>query len=188
MESVVNKYFVDLLKSNGSRDLEHCFVGWSNILFEVQISRLNRTFHRSEIETVMGQMHPNKAPGPDGFSPGFFQIFWEIVGDDVSVSILKFLNCRGSIEDFNETFICLIPKVQNALAMKNFRPISLCSTMYKIVSKILANRLKSVLSGLISHNQSVFIPNRLITDNVIVAFELLHSFRQRRGKRDGYYA
>lgn len=97
-------------------------------------------------------MKSDKAPGPDGFPPGFYQTFWPIVGEDISVSIMKFLNCNGSVEDFNETFICLIPKVKAATSMKNYRPISLCSTVYRIVAKVLANRLKGVLGSLISSN------------------------------------
>lgn len=134
------------------------------------------------------QMNPSKAPGPDGFPPGFYQQYWPIIGEDITISILKFLNCGGSIEDFNETFICPIPKVNDASTMRNFRPISLCSTVYKIVSKVLANRLKGVLDDLISKNQSAFVPGRLITDNVIVAFEILHSMRNKVSGKAGFYA
>ncbi|KAL5777772.1 hypothetical protein ACOSP7_010698 [Xanthoceras sorbifolium] len=71
--------------------------------------------------------------------------------------------------------------------MGDYRPISLCSVVYKIIAKTTANRLKQVLSGLISYNQSAFIPGLQIFDNVIVAFEVLHSLSNRRLSRK-YFA
>lgn len=90
--------------------------------------------------------------------------------------MLNVLNCNGSIENFNKTFIYLIPKIKNASEM-NFRPISLCNIVYKIIAKVLANRLKGILANSISINQSAFISNRLISDNVIVAFETLNHLK-----------
>lgn len=81
-------------------------------------------------------MSPSKALGPDGLPPSFFQQFWDNVGEDVTVSVLEFLNCAGSIEDFNKTLIFLFPKVKQAKQIKDFCPISLCNTMYKIAAQV----------------------------------------------------
>lgn len=83
--------------------------------------------------------------------------------------------------DLNNTNVVLILKKDNATLMKDFRPIALCNVLYKIMAKVLANRLKDILPGLISKNQSAFVPGRIITDNVLVAFEVIHHMRNKSG-------
>ena len=120
-------------------------------------------------------MAPLKAPGPDGMPSLFFQYYWNLIGDDVSHSILHFLNTASFPENFNHTFLTLIPKKKNPKFASDFRPISLCNVFYKIFSKVLANRLKRILPNIISEHQSAFTKSRLISDNILVAFESLHS-------------
>ena len=133
-------------------------------------------------------MHPTKAPRPDGMPAIFYQKYWDIIGDDVSKTILNILNSNAPMADLNKTNIALIPKIKNPTKMSDFRPISLCNVSYKIISKILANRLKPILSSIISENQSAFVPGRLITDNVLVAFEIMHYLKKRKGGKDSYMA
>ena len=84
----------------------------------------------------------------------------------------------------NDTYICLIPKVKSPQKVTEFRPISLCNVVYRLISKILANRLKRVLDAVIDELQSAFVPGRLITNNVLVAFETMHCIDQRKkGKK-----
>ncbi|GAA0160765.1 hypothetical protein LIER_39097 [Lithospermum erythrorhizon] len=112
-------------------------------------------------------MHTDKSPGPDGFSAGFFQSNWNLVGDVVINATLDFLNNGHLLKEINNTFITLILKIDNPTRLVNFRPISLCNTIYKISSKTLANRLKSHLNFVFSPFQTGFINGRLIQDSVI---------------------
>jgi hypothetical protein len=133
-------------------------------------------------------MHPSKSPGPDDFSVGFFQKAWCNVGRKVTEAVLSFLNGGPFDAAINATNICLIPKVPSPESVKDYRPISLCNVVYKLISKVLANRMKFVLPHIISSEQSAFIPGRLITDNIIVAFETLHTMETRLKGRNGFMA
>ena len=82
----------------------------------------------------------------------------------------------------------LIPKVQNPKKVFDFRPISLYNVIYKLISKVLANRLKPMLHSIISKTQSAFIANRLITDNILIAFEFLHHMKTNCTGKKGFMA
>jgi hypothetical protein len=86
------------------------------------------------------------------------------------------------LREQNKSFIALIPKASGSHTAHQFRPISLCNIVYKIISKILANRLKTTLPKIISPLQSAFVRKRNIQDNSILAHELLHSFKNKKGK------
>ena len=133
-------------------------------------------------------MGPTKAPGLEGINALFYQKFWHIVGDDVIAAMLDFLNNGTMLLEINYTHIVLIPKIKKPERIFYYRTISLCNVIYKIISKVLANRLKLILPRLISSNQSAFVPGKLITDNVLEAYETLHSMYCRRIGRKGSMA
>ncbi|KAA3459952.1 reverse transcriptase [Gossypium australe] len=124
---------------------------------------------------------PLKASGEDGFPAIVYQKYWLITGEKVTKYCLDVLHGRRNMEEINKTCIILIPKVNSPKAMSQFRPISLCKVIYKIISKVLINRFRRVLSCCIEDNQRAFIAGRQITDNIFVAYEILHSFKKRRG-------
>ena len=121
-----------------------------------------------------------KAPGPDGMNALFYQKFWHIVGNEVTDAVSDFLHFGNMEPDINYTHIVLIPKVKKPEKMADIKPINLCNVIYKIISKVLASKLKLILPQIISPSQSAFVPNRFITDNVLVAYETLHAMHIRK--------
>jgi hypothetical protein len=111
-----------------------------------------------------------------------------MIGPSVQKEVLDVLNGGSMPEGWNETTIVLIPKVKDPERVTQFRPISLCNVLYKIISKVLANRLKIILPHIISSTQSTFVPGRMITDNVLLAYEITHMMHRKKGGRDGLVA
>ncbi|XP_074315430.1 uncharacterized protein LOC141651628 [Silene latifolia] len=138
-------------------------------------------YRGEEVLEALTQMHPLKAPGPDGMNALFYQSYWHIVGPSVTRTVLGILNGGEFPVAINSTHIVLIPKKKAPDKLRDFRPISLCNVLYKLVSKVLANRLKLFLGQLVSENQSAFTPGRLISDNILVAFEMFHYMKNSRG-------
>ncbi|KAL4348938.1 hypothetical protein GQ457_17G007600 [Hibiscus cannabinus] len=136
--------------------------------------KLNAEFTEEEVKRAFLQINPNKAPGLDGLPASFFRKFWPTLSHDFIKLCLDLLKGRASMVDVNQTVIVLIPKIDSPTLMKHFRPISLCTVVYKTCSKVLVNRMKPLMSCCIAENQSAFVPGRLISDNVIVANELFH--------------
>jgi len=101
---------------------------------------------------------------------------------------LSSLTSGSLLKSINHTFITLIPKVQNPEHVINFRPISLCNVIYKIVSKVIANCLKPFLNSIILEAQSAFIVDRLITDNMLIAFESFHHMKNTCMGKTGFMA
>ena len=106
---------------------------------------LERRFEKEEILLTLNELVGDKAPGPDGFSLVFFHHCWRVVERDVLAVFEEFYHHSKFEKSLNATFITLIPKKNDASNIRDFRPISLVGSLYKILSKVLANRLKQVL-------------------------------------------
>ena len=141
---------------------------------------LTATFSREEVRKAMFNIGDLKAPGPDGLHAVFYKRFWHIIGEDLTDEVLLAVNSKVIPEGWNNTTIVLIPKVENPESITQFRPISLCNVVYKVISKLIASRLKILLPDIISPTQSAFVPGRLITDNVLVAYECYHAIKNKR--------
>lgn len=122
----------------------------------------------NEIHDIIKQMRSNAAPGPDGLNAGFYKSSWHWAKDDIYKVVKDFYTHAYLPSDLNQTFISLIPKKTNPSTPQDFRPISLCNVIYKIITKSLANRIKNHLPNYISQAQSAFIANRHISANIII--------------------
>ena len=145
---------------------------------------LIKPFTVEEVIKALHQIHPTKALGPNGMSAVFFQKYWGIVGTDITNMVLNVLNHNLPMIALNKTNIVLIPKTAHPSKMTEFRPINLCNVAYKLISKTLANRLKAILPNVITENESAFTSDRLITNNVLVAFELMHYLNYKTNGKD----
>ena len=141
-----------------------------------------------EVVAALKQMAPLKAPSPDGMPPLFYQHFWQMVNQNIINSILSWLNSSTLPHLVNHTFIALIPKIKNPEYITEYRPISLCNVLYKIFSKVLANRLKKLLPTIITEHQFAFTKDRLITNNILVAFETFYSMKKYKFGDNGFMA
>jgi hypothetical protein len=132
-------------------------------------------FERDEILQVIIDLQGDKSPGPDGFTMAFFQQCWRVLETDVMGFFNEFFEKSTFAYSLNAIFVTLIPKKQNAVNIRDFRPISLIGSVYKILAKVLANRLKRVLDGLVSESQNAFVGGRQTLDSVLIANECLDS-------------
>ena len=146
-----------------------------------QADFMSREVTNDEIREVCFSLHPNKAPGPDGFNAHFFKKTWHIVGDDVITAVQEFFRTGLLLKELNATILTLVPKVPNPSKMTDFRPISCCNTLYKIIAKIIANRIKPCLPGIISPSQSAFVAGRRIGDNILLVQELMRNYHKDDG-------
>ena len=103
-----------------------------------------------EVKEAVNQMTLGKSPGPDGFTTNFFHHFWDLIKEDMLGIVEKSKTKRGVLKAFNATFLTLIPKEAGVGTPEKFRKIALCNVIYKIISKVIANRLKPLLPMLIS--------------------------------------
>ena len=162
---------------------------------------------KDEVEQAVGQCGSTKSLGPDGFNFNFIKKNWDTIGDEFIKSVLSFFELGFIPRRCNVSFVALIPKRENPMSLHDFRPISLVGCVYKVITKILANRIKNVLlislvgcvykvitkilanriknvlPSIIDIHQSAFIGGRGLLDNVFVATEVVNFMK--RGKKSG---
>lgn len=181
-------YFMRLFLTDGNRHIDSVVRVLDFIVSAEMNNNLMRHFTKEKILYVMKQMHSFKASGPDGTTPIFFQKFWSLIQNDVLNSALGIFNCGNDPTPLNHTHIVLIPKIKNLETPSDFRPISLCNVIFRIIPKTIANRFKSLLSSVISEFQSAFILCRAIMDNAMIAFEVFLSMKNKKSGKKGFMA
>lgn len=123
----------------------------------------------ADIKAEFFALPPNKSPGPDGYTSEFFKKTWSVTGPSLIEAVQEFFTTGRLLSQWNNTAVTLVPKKPNADKLSDFRPISCCNAIYKVISKILAQRLEQILPQWISPSQSAFVQGRLLTENVLLA-------------------
>jgi hypothetical protein len=188
IKNLISNFYKSLFTATAGSRMEDLMMQIPPKVSEEMNNSLLRPFTAEEVKGGLDAIGDLKAPGVDGMTSLFYKKYWETVGEDITKEVLHFLNGGDLPRDWNETVIVLILKVSNPESLKDLRPISLCNVLYKIASKVIAARLKVILLEIISQNQSAFIPGRLITDNVLVAYELTHFLQNKRSGGDCFAA
>ena len=142
---------------------------WQPRLTEEEKKSISGVATEEEIKAALWSLKPFKAPGPDGLHAGFFQRFWLIVGKSVMEEIKKIFSERRVPKYLNKTHSALIPKIQGPETLGNYRPINLCNSVYKVMTKIIIARLRPFMGNLISPLQTPFVLGRKGVDNAIIA-------------------
>ncbi|GJR52786.1 RNA-directed DNA polymerase, eukaryota [Tanacetum coccineum] len=155
-------------------------MNYLNRLNSDQMGDLERNVTKEEIKRAVWDCGTDKSPGPDGFTFGFYRRYWDIMEKDVVNAVSYFFTEGMFSKCRNASFIALIPKMQDANVVKDFRLISLIGSLYKIIAKILANRLVMVLGDLVSEVQSAFIANRQILDGPFILNELIQWCKSKK--------
>ncbi|XP_050217337.1 uncharacterized protein LOC126668167 [Mercurialis annua] len=179
VEGIISRYYSNLFSESNSD-----VINFGDVI--QRVSHLDNVclinpITESEVGKAVFSMHNDKSPGLYGFNPTFYKKYWAIVGKDVVTMCRDFFE-KGVLRDgLNDTNLVLIPKISNPERVSDLRPIALCNVAYKII--FMANRMKCLLTSIISENQSAFVENRLTTDNFLIAYEIGHYLRcKRRGK------
>ena len=178
IQDIVLDYFEKLFKATSNAEVLSERETVSHVT-EEQNRYLIQPIEPEEVKEAIFSMHPEKSPGEDGLNPAFYQTYWSIVCKDVVKFCADFFATGEMQSEVNRTVVCLNPNIKNPQSMTDLRPISLCNVLFRILSKVMANRLKCCLSNLISINQSTFVEGRLLTDNALVAFEVNHYIRRK---------
>ncbi|KAK3198662.1 hypothetical protein Dsin_022077 [Dipteronia sinensis] len=141
---------------------------------------LEEIFTEEEVWTALTSCGRNKAPGPDGFNLNFIKDNWKVISGDF-MKFMQDFHWNGSIvKDLNKSFIALIPKCVKPKTMKDFRPICLVGALYKVLAKVLANRMRKVMNSVIGEYQMAFVRNRQIIDSFVIAEEIIHHWKKSK--------
>lgn len=159
LEKMASNFYKELFCDN-SGTTPFCLQGTFPSLSEKSLSGVGSSITRQEIFQTIMSMGSFKAPGPDGLQAIFYKSQWETVGEALCQLIYEIFSDHSKVGEINATLITLIPKVENVTSMHQFRPISLCNVSYKVVTRILAKRLRMVIEELVSPCQCSFIPHR----------------------------
>lgn len=184
--AIIQRYYEILFTSSlpNTEKIDELLKAVKPVVTEDMSRSLETNFSVDEIKKAVFSMPADKSPGLDGMNAMFYQKHWNIVGPLVSRAVMDCLEEKEGLNLINSTLITLIPKVKEPKSVGDYRPISLCNVVYKVISKVLINRLKEILPLIISTTQSAFVPGQLITDNALIAYECLHHIKlMKTGKR-----
>lgn len=183
MESVLVQHLCNMEKEpleDRSRSIDHFTQYILQLVTREDNHNLNRPISEEEVSEVINEMKNGKALGLDGFNIEFFKACWETVKHDIVEVVEDSRRSKKVLKALNASFIAMIPKQENAMTPNGFRRITLCNVMYKIISKVIANRIKPLLPSLISEEQIGYVEGRQIFNNIIQAHEVAHSLKRNK--------
>ncbi|RVW41291.1 Endonuclease MutS2 [Vitis vinifera] len=143
---------------------------------------LERPFTEEEIYVALMEMNGDKAPGRTALQWLFWQSCWEFIKEEILEMFKDFYDHSSFLKSLNNTFLVLIPKKSGAEDLRDFRPISLLGGLYKLLSKVLANRLKKVVGEVVSTSQNAFVKGRQILDASLIANEVIDTWQKQKEK------
>jgi exonuclease III len=183
IEEELIHYYRDLLtepKEDRTEAIQRITRHIPTLVTPQQNAALTRPITQEEVDQAVSEMPSGKAPGPDGFTTDFFHHCWDLVKRNVWEVVEESRVSGVVLPALNATFLTLIPKEERVTNPKDFRPIALCNVIYKIITKVIANRLKPILPHVISKEQAGYVEGRQITDSIILAHEVIHSLKTSR--------
>lgn len=167
-------FYTELYTSNHISDVNECLAVLPTLVTEAMNTALMAPISAFEVEKVAFSMGSLKAPGPYGFNGLFYQKNWDTLKEDITNLVKQFFETGHLEPKFNSTIVALVPKVPMPKSIAQLRPISCCNYVYKIISKVMVNRLKPYMNDMVSPQKSAFVGGRLIQDNLVVAHEAFH--------------
>jgi hypothetical protein len=166
---------IPMEQANLARQYQHFVTEDDNLILDKPVTK-------QDIWEILSHFAKDKSLGPDGWTVEFFTHFFDLVGDDLH-SLVEDSRSKDKIKRaLNSTFLVLIPKENSPQNFGDFRPIALCNLCYKIISKVVANRIRPILSRSLSTEQLVFLKGRKILDVVGMAHECIHSIHSKKQK------
>lgn len=151
-------------------------------IFVEHSQSLEESFSLPEIELALKHTDKTKAPGLDGLNAGVLHSLWPSIKNDVLAFFNDFHSTGFIPPGCNSLFIALIPKIVNASSPVDFRPISLINVLMKLLTKVMATRLKVHMSGLVAQEQSAFIQGRQITDGILITSEIVSMLQKKQSR------
>lgn len=183
IEAVLVQYFRNITRENNpdrEQSIREIIRHIPKLVSREDNFNLNKSITEEEVSEVLKDTWNCKAPGPDGFNVDFFKACWHIVKQDI-LSVVEDSRSRKTIlKALNTSFISLIPKQESAQTEDKYRPIALCNVVYKIISKVVANRFKPLLPYLVSEEHVGYVEGRQILNNIIQAHEVVHMLTSKR--------
>jgi Reverse transcriptase (RNA-dependent DNA polymerase) len=185
IESHVLDFYKALFEESHDKTafLNSDFWDQSYIVSDHDRNELVKYFIELELHETVSGSDASGAPSPNGFSFLFYQHFWKIVKDDLMQLLHHFYVNSLKVAKLNHAMLCLIPKEHNANLIQKYRPINLVDCSYKIISKILTNRMAHIMNKIGDSAQAAFIQGRYILDNVLATNEIIHYAKLNKKKR-----
>ncbi|KAK6779812.1 hypothetical protein RDI58_021996 [Solanum bulbocastanum] len=171
---VAVKFFSHLFKAEHIEEDNYVFYVIERMVTNEDNDNLTSLPTLQKVKDTVFSIDPDSAPGPDGLSGKFYQSAWQIIANDIHAAIISFFQGATLSKIFSHTCIVMLPKVNSPQDFTDFRPISLCNTSSKIIAELINTRLSEILPNIISQNQSGFVRGRAITENVLLAQEIVN--------------